>query len=180
MLKSVKNKIIPVLLPAFFIIIYIICSPVTSLSRDSYPEFLSINNTDHFRGIFEFLFNLPEINHGTLIDISETKEVSKDRTSRRRLVEDTTGNKENRIVSIRPNNRGDLLEVKLSVVETDQNIQFLVYNLLGKIVLGPYDSTPSGNDYSYFINVSSLPNGVYLCVVIGRNFRLREKFIISR
>ena len=180
MLKNLKNTILSLIVCALFIIFYIICSPVSAFSQNSLPEIFSPELSSHPKGIFEILFDFPGIINGTLIDIPQSKEVYKEKTSRRRLADDTTGNKENRIISLRPTDRGDQLEVKLRVAETDQTIQYMVYNLLGKIVLGPFNSQPSSNDFTYYITVSSLPNGVYLCVVVGNNFRLREKFIISR
>lgn len=62
-------------------------------------------------------------------------------------------------------------------------IQLSVFNILGKEVIeihkGPVSSS-STNTYEYEFLSSNLPNGIYLCILNGRNFRDAEKFIVSR
>lgn len=117
---------------------------------------------------------------GTLIDKLVITEVNGEKLTGNKLAADTSGNKENSITKLYPSNRSDLLNIELELSETDQRLQISVYNLLGKVVVEPEYINPSSNKITHQLSISSLPNGVYLCVVLGKNFRLREKFIISR
>lgn len=84
-----------------------------------------------------------------------------------------------RIVGIREG--GDTFRLLLDLGEDQHNISINAFNLLGKKVTEIYqgpEKAGRGKDYSF--NVSGLPNGIYICVVQGDNFRLAEKFIISR
>lgn len=62
-------------------------------------------------------------------------------------------------------------------------IQLSVFNILGKEVIDIYKGQVSSNPtntYEYEFMSSNLPNGIYLCILNGRNFRDAEKFIVSR
>ncbi len=87
--------------------------------------------------------------------------------------------KTNNIVSIW--NNDDAYNVKVALKDKDSEIDIGIYNMLGKEVLKVVQKGIQTSDEAiYEFNVSKLPNGVYLCVLIGRNFRDVEKFIISR
>ncbi|GAB1431130.1 hypothetical protein MASR2M18_19650 [Ignavibacteria bacterium] len=84
-----------------------------------------------------------------------------------------------RIVGIREG--GDTFRLLLDLGEDQHNISINAFNLLGKKVTEIYqgpEKAGRGKDYTF--NVGGLPNGIYICVVQGDNFRLAEKFIISR
>lgn len=87
--------------------------------------------------------------------------------------------RDTRIVGVREG--GDMFRLVLDVGEDQRNLSINVFNLLGKKVLEVYQGPEkAGKAKDFTLNVSSLPNGVYICVVQGDNFRLAEKFIISR
>jgi hypothetical protein len=95
---------------------------------------------------------------------------------RSKIAEDTV---QNRIVGIREG--GDVYRLILDVGADQHNISINAFNLLGKKVLEVYQGAEKrGIGKEYLLNVGSLPNGIYICVVQGDNFRLAEKFIISR
>ncbi|PKL86758.1 MAG: hypothetical protein CVV22_01305 [Ignavibacteriae bacterium HGW-Ignavibacteriae-1] len=78
-------------------------------------------------------------------------------------------------------NSNDAYNVKVALKDKDSEIDIAIYNMLGKEVLKVVQKGIQTTDEAiYEFNVSKLPNGVYLCVLIGRNFRDVEKFIISR
>jgi len=78
-------------------------------------------------------------------------------------------------------NSNDAYNVKVALKDKDSEIDIGIYNMLGKEVLKVVQKGIQTTDEAiYEFNVSKLPNGVYLCVLIGRNFRDVEKFIISR
>lgn len=84
---------------------------------------------------------------------------------------------ENRIEYIRQ--IGTDYEVKTSIKDRDVQIQLFVFNMIGKIVLEIHEGFPVPGD-EYLIDGSKLPQGIYICVLQGRNFRDTEKFVVSR
>ena len=111
--------------------------------------------------------------YGTVIDsyISE-KSVS----PKKHAVENDTSNGKNKL-TIRKEGSNYYCEVELD--DYSQTIEISAYNLLGKRVKDVYRGEAIKN-HSYRIDVSSLPNGLYICVVLGAKLRLTEKFIVSR
>lgn len=61
-----------------------------------------------------------------------------------------------------------------------QYIDVMAYNLLGKKVLDIYSGDAKSGSNSVSFNMSSLSNGLYICVVRGKTFKLAEKFLVSR
>lgn len=95
-------------------------------------------------------------------------------------VENDTSSKGNRIISIRETEKGDKIAIYLQIENMDQRIKIIVYNLLGKKVLDIYDGKPKDSSQPYEFSTGDLPKGIFLLVVIGDNFRLREKLIITK
>lgn len=95
-------------------------------------------------------------------------------------VENDTSTKGNRIISIRETEKGDKMAIYLQVENMDQRIKIIVYNLLGKKVLDIYEGKPKDPTQPYEFSTSELPKGIFLLVVIGENFRLREKLIVTK
>ncbi len=87
--------------------------------------------------------------------------------------------KENRIAKVW---RGmqEQYHIKVDVKDNEPYIRLSVYNMLGKEVLLIYSDKPKPKDVEYTFSGSELPNGVYICVLQGKNFRDAEKFIVSR
>ncbi len=95
------------------------------------------------------------------------------------IAEEDTSKSDNRILSLTP--RGGKHELKVKIKETDKKIKIEVYNILAKKVLDVFEGYPHGDpEIPYIIDSSSLSDGVYICVVRGYNFRLLQKFIVSR
>jgi hypothetical protein len=88
---------------------------------------------------------------------------------------DSAGN-ENRVISLREESGTHILKLEL---KEKNSITISVYNLLGKKVLDVWNNQPK-SDNTYDINSWKLPNGVYICTIHGNDFRLTEKFIVSR
>jgi len=115
-------------------------------------------------------------------DNSGTKLVNKDKKLKSNDTKgDTTTKKTNRITAIQERRDGEGYYLLLELEDYDQRIQISAYNLLGKKVLDIYNGTAINDpEYRYDIMTNNLPNGVYICFVFGKNFRLQEKFIVSR
>ena len=88
--------------------------------------------------------------------------------------------KENRIVNLYQPDGSDYHLLKLEIKEENSSIEIDVFNLLGKKVLHVDDGPPKTNFPEYKIESFRLPNGVYICVVSGKNFKLIRKFIVAR
>ena len=96
--------------------------------------------------------------------------------------ETDTGAVNNRSLSVRQSLYGYSYYAFLELKEDDYDnrITIAIFNLLGKKVMEVYEGYPTKNSNIYEIQAASLPNGVYLCVAYGKEFRLDAKFIVSR
>lgn len=145
-------------------------------SKLNVNEILFISSSDKPKSFLEIIFQLKESNTGT--KIAQKKDTGKQKSYLNSVNEDTT-KKENKITSVRESS--DKISLYIDLIDYDQRIQISVFNLLGKKVLDVFEGLPYKDpDYPYEISKSNLPNGVYLFVVLGKNFKLREKFVISR
>lgn len=69
--------------------------------------------------------------------------------------------------------------VEIQLKEYNTPIKLLIFNMLGNLVKEVYNGTAiKGVEYPF--DASNLPNGLYLCILEGPNFRDAEKFTISR
>ncbi len=94
-------------------------------------------------------------------------------------VDQDTSNGENRITNIY--NLSEDYKVKIKVEIYDSPVKLFVFNMLAKKVLDIYEGQPIKDpEHEYIFNSSSLPNGMYLCILQGKNFRHARKFIVSR
>lgn len=96
--------------------------------------------------------------------------------TRRSTAADTV--RTNRIVNTY--GEGDRYTITLDLIDNQDNMRISLYNLLGKKVLDIYSGDASSGRFTHTFNVSSVPKGMYLCVVRGDNFQLAEKFVITR
>lgn len=147
---------------------------VAVYGQSHWNKYISVDKTPKQKNFIDLLFELNE-------SVSKSRE---HQNYYRKELSDTkqdTTPKTNRIVSLRDG--GDIFYLYLELLDREQTITINVYNMLGKNVLDVYKGKPQPDSIPYQVIVSgppSLPNGVYLCVVTGKNFRLREKFVISR
>ncbi|MEY5130730.1 MAG: hypothetical protein RL734_797 [Bacteroidota bacterium] len=96
----------------------------------------------------------------------------------RRVSIDTSRN--NRIIGIREHS-GGIYQLELDISDNQQNLSIGIYNLLGKKVVDVHQGSEfAGRSKMFDINVQGIPNGIYMCIVQGDNFRLAEKFYVSR
>ncbi len=96
--------------------------------------------------------------------------------TRRSTAADTV--RSNRIVNTY--GEGDRYTINLDLIDNQDNMRISLFNLLGKKVLDIYTGDASSGRFTHTFNVSSVPKGMYLCVVRGDNFQLAEKFVITR
>lgn len=61
-----------------------------------------------------------------------------------------------------------------------QPVEIVAFNILGKRVVEVYSGEAKAGMNTLSVDLSGLSNGVYICVVRGRNFKTAEKFIVSR
>lgn len=85
-----------------------------------------------------------------------------------------------KILAIR--GRNDDYEVSVELAQDQSRLDCGAYNLFGKRVMDIYvtQSYEKAGRKTFTFNTAGIPNGMYLCVVQGNNFRIAEKFQISR
>lgn len=140
---------------------------------------------DTCRSFLDYLFTVGGIRTGIKFAQIEMKQKNGKKITTRKndpkINNDTTNtSKANKILSIRESERGDKFYIYIQVENPEQEIQIMVYNLLGKKVLDVYEGKPKDQSQPYELSVSELPKGIFLLVVIGENFRLREKIVITK
>lgn len=155
-----------------FLLIFVFVA--TDLSAQySYNNYIYIEEPKSF---IDLLF------HTKQSKIYKQKEVQDIKSDTNKAIVKTDSTKpENRIESLRDG--GDIFYLYLVLSDRESPIKIIVYNMLGKRVLDVYNGYPKPKSNPYEISIDGpppLPNGVYLCVVIGKNFRLREKFVVAR
>lgn len=85
-----------------------------------------------------------------------------------------------RIVRIYPS-ANDVYHLEIDLAQDQQNLTIAAYNLLGKKVLDIHQGgDKAGERKNYDMNTTSIPSGIYICVVQGDNFRFAEKFYLSK
>jgi len=147
---------------------------VSANAQTNWNKYISVDKALKQKNFIDLLFELNE-------SVAKSREQQNYYKKELADIKQDTTPKTNRIVSLRDG--GDIFYLYLELLDREQTITITVYNMLGKNVLDVYKARPQPDSIPYQITVSgppSLPNGVYLCVVTGKNFRLREKFVISR
>ena len=159
--------------------VLLLLSSVFINAQTNYNKYISIPLPEQSKSFLEMIFDMNESTYGTKIAQKNKDESAHEKYYRARSEEDTT-RKENRILSIRENPEQTLYSLYVDLIDIDQRVTVQVFNMLGKKVKDAYEGNAKDPFTPYLLDVSSLPNGVYLCMVIGSNFKLREKFVISR
>ncbi len=90
----------------------------------------------------------------------------------------------NKIIKIWENNSG-ILNVIANLEDGKKSIKINVYNMLGKEVKKIFSGIPvnkNSNGEYYFSSETALelPRGVYILVIQGAEFRIAEKFILTK
>jgi len=172
--RYIKNKILKdtfkilffLLLPIFFVLSY------TSLLAEGDNNVLQYLTQI---GTPKDLIKYKKHSDGTVIDVKDKKLSSFDK----KLTSSDSVKREDKIVSI--NEINDQFVVKIELINYDQEVNLIVYNMLGKQVLDIFHGYPHKDpDYPYSFRSSILPNGIYFVVFQGRNFRKARKFIVAR
>jgi len=86
--------------------------------------------------------------------------------------------RDSRIVSARSSN--DVVTVRIELASDEATLDVGLYNMLGKKVQDVFRGPASRGPHEYTAPVSDLPEGVYICVMQGSDFRRAEKFYLSR
>ncbi len=77
-------------------------------------------------------------------------------------------------------NNGDVAKVIIEFPEDKESVVIEVYNLLAKKILDVYKGPIRAPSDEKQFDITSLPRGMYICVVQGRDFRLAQKFVVPR
>lgn len=69
---------------------------------------------------------------------------------------------------------------RVEMASDEPLVDIAIFNMLGKRVMDVYKGTSTRGIHEHTQSVSDLPEGVYMCVMQGTNFRKAEKFFFSR
>lgn len=83
-----------------------------------------------------------------------------------------------RIVFVRSSS--DVFNARIDLVLDETTLDLGIYNMLGKKVMDVYHGSERKGEHDYSLSISELPEGVYICIMQGSNYRRAEKFYISR
>jgi hypothetical protein len=167
--------------PLFLISVFIfsIASSVILNAQSNYNRYISVPEAEPPKSFIEMIFNVNGSSYGTKFAQKNKDESAQEKSFRTRIEQDTN-RKDNRIESLRENLDQSKFYLYIELIDYKSRVSVQVFNMLGKKVLDTYDGkAKEAGDY-YEMDVSGLPNGVYLCMVVGSNFKLREKFVISK
>ena len=110
--------------------------------------------------------------HGTNIDSKYNKSIVP------KVEQEADSTAKNEIVSLYSPDQIKFY-VGLQLTEYNVRIKLHVFNMLGNLVKEAFVGIAT-KDVEYDFDASNLPNGLYLCILEGPNFRDAEKFTISR
>lgn len=100
------------------------------------------------------------------------------RPQQRVLVGIDTLRKENRFLFVRA--AAEVLTVRIELARDEQQLEIGVYNMLGKKIMDVHRGATGRGIHDYTMAIQDLPEGVYVCVMQGSDFRKAEKFYLSR
>ncbi len=123
------------------------------------------------------MYNNDAVKGGRIASITSknlTRAVIQDASQR---IADTT-HKDNR-VQVTSDVGSERGTVQVSLGDT-QYIEVFAYSLLGKKVMDIYTGEAKTGTNNLPFDISQLSNGMYICVVRGKTFKLAEKFLVSR
>ncbi|MBU3678236.1 MAG: T9SS type A sorting domain-containing protein [Candidatus Kapabacteria bacterium] len=83
-----------------------------------------------------------------------------------------------RIISTRV--AAEVFTAKIEMATDEPLVDIAIFNMLGKRVMEVYKGASARGIHEHAQSVSDLPEGVYMCVMQGNNFRKAEKFFFSR
>ena len=69
---------------------------------------------------------------------------------------------------------------RVELAEDQGSVDIGIYNMLGKKVMDVYKGYASRGQHDYTQPIPDLPEGVYICIMQGSDFRKAEKFFFSR
>ena len=100
------------------------------------------------------------------------------RPQQRVLVGNDTLRKENRFLFVRA--ASEVLTVRVELARDEAQVEIGVYNMLGKKIMDVHRGSTGRGIHEYTTAIQDLPEGVYVCVMQGADFRKAEKFYLSR
>lgn len=100
------------------------------------------------------------------------------KSQQRVLVGNDSLRKENRFLFVRA--ASEVLTVRVELARDEAQVEIGVYNMLGKKIMDVHRGGSGRGVHEYTTAIQDLPEGVYVCVMQGADFRKAEKFYLSR
>ncbi|HLP27900.1 MAG TPA: hypothetical protein VK147_04605 [Candidatus Didemnitutus sp.] len=89
-----------------------------------------------------------------------------------------TSRRDNKFIFARA--ASDVFTTRIELSDDQGSIDIGIYNMLGKKVMDVYRGYASRGQHDYTQPIPDLPEGVYICIMQGSDFRKAEKFFFSR
>lgn len=74
----------------------------------------------------------------------------------------------------------EVFSARVELASDEAMVDISIYNMLGKRVMEVFKGASSRGVHEHTQSISELPEGVYMCVMQGSNFRKAEKFFFNR
>lgn len=101
-----------------------------------------------------------------------------DKTKKKVNVARESAEEDSRIVKAHANSAGFTARISLNKDETKLDIG--IYNMLGKRMGDVYSGPATKGEHQYTTSTEFLPEGVYICIMQGSDFRRASKFYLNR
>ncbi len=98
-----------------------------------------------------------------------------------KTVKNDTISKPSKIKKVNIDQTAELMTIEISISDNKHNFQIACFNMLGKKVLDIISGNKVSNQREFRLDISKIPNGIYICVLqVSNGQKDTEKFIISR
>ncbi len=118
----------------------------------------------------------PTLNAADIV-VNALGQRSQKQTPKTSLTADTARG-ESKILFVRATS--DVVTVKVDIANDQPSADIGIFNMLGKRMMDVHRGPVSRGEHEYTSSISDLPEGVYICILQGSNFRRAEKFYLSR
>ncbi len=98
-----------------------------------------------------------------------------------KTVKNDTIYKPSKIKKVNIDQTAEIMTIGISIPDDKYDFQIACYNMLGKKVLDVISGKKVANQREFRLDISKIPNGIYICVLqVSNGQKDTEKFIISR
>lgn len=175
-MSTVKNHRIPSL---FAVVTAVLCVQLVAFQvlKADKPNNNPVSRTVNVKGETALKYTgtaggAMEVAVSALAKRTATKSASKTQASA------DTIKKESKILFARV--ASDVFTARVELANDENQAEIGIYNMLGKKMTDIHRGALAHGQHDFSLNVPEIPDGVYICIMQGSDFRRAEKFYISR